>query len=864
MREPSPMTGDMNTGVTLSRTLIPTLPTGYLSRKRLFPLMANEPSGTTFVIAPGGYGKSSLVAEWVQYQSSDVIWMTVANGDSINEMSAMLIAATRRVIPTFAPWFEKEHPLRPTEVVRRWGNELMQTGREFIFVLDNIRNDNATDVNIAVKLIEQFPANIHFVAIRREEIQEIYSTCASRGPIRVINQNDLRFTHDEIEMYAANAGLLLNDDNRKILFAANGWPSATSLLRAHLQSGAEFVDLKSVMGSQSEPLRSLAKVVMANLDPDLVNTCEKLSVLESFNTEQAQLILEKDYSPDLIQAIARKGEIFTYSPSPQGGFIFSPMVRQILLENLQKRIDVKVAIHNKLITYFEKQGLPDQAIDHAFEAQDQKKISELFPNAARAKQARGQGGDLLRWSYFAGDSTNDGELKKSTVRATGFLADLDFRSLLLEVNRIRLLAKSASSPEFYQQFADGAEAYALATVGKFSELEDAYISAKIGTSDCLLGVDDQINLMRLVATKRYMWNEADGVEEIFFKAEELAQSTSLYTSHTFLLAIKAMYLHQRGEYRQAHEIAHIALTQHEKYGFVGNHGPLDVQFIIARCYLEFSRPQDALAMLDRIRNYSQQWKQWHWHLICDKHIIELLSYNGNAKEGLERIKVARDFIAALDIDHRLNDFVDVAEMAIRRRLQDFDRLEKLVKRAPNIRDTQQYKMAVDEHFGRKVLIEEAKKLPEKTPRDLIWKHLMDVSLNVDSEMIALPAMRKAMQVGAEVGARETFLRQSDEMGNYILKIANDFPTVYNEELATAMAARIKERGTDMTTAQQALTKRELEILRQLSTGRTLTVIAGELHISQNTMKTHLKNLYNKLSADGRNDAVEKAKALFLL
>jgi ATP/maltotriose-dependent transcriptional regulator MalT len=102
------------------------------------------------------------------------------------------------------------------------------------------------------------------------------------------------------------------------------------------------------------------------------------------------------------------------------------------------------------------------------------------------------------------------------------------------------------------------------------------------------------------------------------------------------------------------------------------------------------------------------------------------------------------------------------------------------------------------------------------------------------------------------------------MGNLIIRIANDFPTVYNEELATAMAARMKERGSTMTIGHQALTKRELEILRQLSTGRTLTVIAGELHISQNTMKTHLKNLYKKLSAEGRNDAVEKAKALFLL
>jgi DNA-binding CsgD family transcriptional regulator len=79
-----------------------------------------------------------------------------------------------------------------------------------------------------------------------------------------------------------------------------------------------------------------------------------------------------------------------------------------------------------------------------------------------------------------------------------------------------------------------------------------------------------------------------------------------------------------------------------------------------------------------------------------------------------------------------------------------------------------------------------------------------------------------------------------------------------------MAERIRERGSNMNEGQQSLTKRELEILRQLSTGRTLSVIASELHISQNTMKTHLKNLYKKMGAEGRHDAVEKAKSTFLI
>lgn len=864
MREPSPMAGDKNLGVTLSRTLIPTLPTGYLSRKRLFPLIDNEAAGTTFVIAPGGYGKTSLVAEWAQYQSKGVIWMTVANGDTINEMSAMLIAATQQVLPEFAPWFEKEQPLRPTDVVRRWGNELLQTGKEFIFVLDNLRNDDSKDVDIAVQLVEQFPANVHFIAIRREEINEIYSTLASRGAIKVITQNELRFTEEEVELYAINSSLELTPKKRRVLMAANGWPSATSLLRAHIQSSDGEVDLVQVMSSESEPLRAMAMVVTQELDENVYKTCKHLSVLADFTLEDAAVVLGDQYSFDVINGIAQRGEIFKPSRDPRSGYNFSPMVREVFLENLRKKPDIKAGIHKRLIAHFEKTGKVSAAIDHAFESGDEAKIQELFPDAARMKQAEGKGGDLLRWANFAGDSSVDGELKKSTVRTAGFLTELDFKSVKSEVTKMQLLAPSSQLRDFFFQFVEGALSYIYLTTARFPELESAIKKSRVAEADCYLGVDDQINVLRNLAVKRYISNESDGTEQAYLLAHELGKKTKLPTSHTFLLSIHSMHLHQRGEYKRAYEVASIAVNQHQKFGFVGSHGPLDAMFVMARCLLEFSRPQEALAILEQIRSSAYQWKQWHWYLAADKHIIEFLSYNNNNREALERVKRARDFVASLDIENGLGGLVDICEMPIRRRLKEFDRLEKLVNRAPNVRDTQQYRMAVDEHRGRKAVAEEANKLPEKTPRDLIWKHLMEVSLNADAEQVALPAMRRALLVGAEVGARETFLRQRDEMANYIIKVANDFPTVYNEELATAMAERMRERGNVVNEGQQALTKRELEILRQLSTGRTLTIIAAELHISQNTMKTHLKNLYKKIGAESRHDAVEKAKSTYLI
>jgi LuxR family transcriptional regulator, maltose regulon positive regulatory protein len=864
MREASPMTGEENLGITLTRTFIPTLPAHYLSRKHLFPLIENEAPGTTIVIAPAGYGKSSLVSEWAQSRAKSVIWMTVSNEDSLAEMSAMLIVATRNVIPGFAPWFESDQPLRPTEVVRRWGNELLQTGKEYVFVIDNLRSAEVEDVDIANKLIDQFPSNVHFVAIRKTAIESIYATCASRGPLKVVTLNDLRFSDGEIEILAANSGVALDEKSATMVKAASGWPSATSLLIENLKLRGEAIDIEKLIASDVEPLRALALIVANGLDEQVRIICERLSILESFTLEIAQVLLGNDFCLDTINEIAAKGEIFTVSRDPHSGFIFSPIMRQVFLESLRNKKELKIELHKALVGYFENAGLPAAALEHALQAGDGAKIREHFQMASRFKQAQGQGADLIRWSQYIGDSSFEGELKRSTVIIAGLLSNLDFTAARSEISRLQLQSTKSEGARFYEQFAAGASAYIDITLGNFQDIERNIELSAVGSSESLLGIDDQISLIRLLIAKRYIWNEGEKVEALLPIAEKLAKESTLLTSHTFLLSIQAMVLHERGEYRRAFDAATMSITAHQKHGFVGSQGPIDAMYVKARCLLEFSRRNEAMAIFEQIQSLGSQWRQWHWYFASENHIIQEMTLRNQRREALERLSQSRSTISTIDAINHLSDFCDINEMYIRRKMGDYDRLENLVNRAPRIRYTSQFKMAVDEYRGRKNLVTDAEKLPANTPRDQIWKFLLEASLNIGAENIALPAMQKAMKIGSDVGAKETFLRQRDEIGNLIIRIANDSPTIYNEDLATAMAARMKERGDQMENKAQALTKRELEILRQLSTGRTLTVIAGELHISQNTMKTHLKNLYKKIGAEGRHDAVEKAKAQFLI
>jgi DNA-binding CsgD family transcriptional regulator len=170
----------------------------------------------------------------------------------------------------------------------------------------------------------------------------------------------------------------------------------------------------------------------------------------------------------------------------------------------------------------------------------------------------------------------------------------------------------------------------------------------------------------------------------------------------------------------------------------------------------------------------------------------------------------------------------------------------------------------DETIGKVPSSYDVESLPSRYPKEEMYKLLARVEENIGHEAKSLGHMRAALEIGARVGAKETFLRQEAQVLNLIIRIAGEKPTVYLEDLASLITSRLKSRGKNLVGLSAALTKRELEILRHLATGVPISAIATTLHVSQNTMKTHLKNVYRKIDASGRDEAVAKAKSLYIL
>ena len=857
---------DITSGITLSRSLVPTLAPNYISRKRLFPLLTHSAPSTTVVIAPAGYGKTSLVAEWAKQSKDSVIWMTITESDSVVEMAALLIQATRNILPGFAPWFERDQMIRPTEAVRRWGNELLETGKNYIFVIDNLRSHSSRDVEIAAKLVEQFPANVSFVAIRRDPFESAYQSFLARGTLRIIGIDEIKFSEEEVRALAESQGINFSDEKiSQSLLGAMGWPAAVAILVRHIEKSNYPVDFTKLLSTQTEPLRALALTILDATDCEVKKAVMKLSVVQEFNHEVARIILADEYNPDMINEIALEGNFFGQTSDPEQSYSFTQLMREIFQLELRKEPVLKQEIHSNLCKYYEHQNQPNLALEHAFLAGDVEKIKTLFPNAARILLAQGQGNDLIRWAVFAGDTSQIGLLQRATVEIVGRLASLEYRAALALHDQMIHDARGTVLEGFINQIAAGNKAYIELAQGRFSDFQKSFATAMKPVSDPLmLGVEEQIGMLRLAAISALIHDDTEGLEDLYSQSLTKATEAQIATGHVLLAQINAMALFQIGEYRKAFEAATIATSSAQRQGFVGVMGPLPSMFIQARCLLEFARPQEAFEIFAQIKNLAEQWKQWIWYFFADGYFARDLAIKGRSSEALEVINAERKMTEQIDGGESLSTLIDLSEIFIRDWVKDDERLAILLKRVPEQTFTRQIKLALDFRSGKKSVSQEIKELPSRTLKERLWRHLADASEVLDQEKVAIKSMKQALEIGALIGAKETFLRQDEEMGNLIIKIAGENPTLYLEDLANAVTMRIPENRAHQEHSNSALTKRELEVLRHLATERPISAIAATLHISQNTMKTHLKNLYRKMEVEGRVGAVEKARSNFIL
>jgi len=134
------------------------------------------------------------------------------------------------------------------------------------------------------------------------------------------------------------------------------------------------------------------------------------------------------------------------------------------------------------------------------------------------------------------------------------------------------------------------------------------------------------------------------------------------------------------------------------------------------------------------------------------------------------------------------------------------------------------------------------------------------------EKQALARVGKGLRLAAPEGYRRSFLDEGQAIVDLLPPVRHVAPA-FVDSLLEAFGdegRRTKAEVRPSVSLIEPLTERELEILRLIAAGRSNPEIAELLYLSLNTVKWHVKNLYGKLQAGNRIEAVARAQELDLL
>ena len=504
-------------------------------------------------------------------------------------------------------------------------------------------------------------------------------------------------------------------------------------------------------------------------------------------------------------------------------------------------------------------------IETAIEKNDLNFFYKLYLAKMVELSLTGKGKEFIEFSKSGIDDSPSGLIMAKGFEAIGSMIDLNFTNCLSLLDDLESTTKNLEINMWIMQISNLCRAHINFHTGDFIHALQYARAAldspiKSGTIDPI----DQGRLIRLVCSIKLIQSDIKGVNKCAQEILNIANPDNLIDlSHT-KSAIKAMQLLVQGNYKQAYEIASAVVQLEEVAGRSGITAPFDCRAVMARCLYEFSQHDQAIEMLEIAKTRALENKSNTIYWLCEVGQIRVLAQDiNNFGQVTVRIEKLRDELLKNSTLDKLSWLIDLAEVFFRHTTNENHRVASLVNRNPTNPYIQMLGRSQAKELNARD-IKSVRELPEVTPFEIIYKNLLLSQFSSEGVKKQRKHLEAALNKAEEVGAKEIFLRQDNLTLESVINISEKINSQWMESLARACLDRINSRNALLNFRGEQLTHREIEVLKYLSTSKSIEQIGRTLHISKNTMKTHLRNIYRKLNVSDRNQAAEVAKEKLLV
>ncbi len=220
---------------------------GTVRRSSLVERLArNDSCPIVSVVAPSGYGKTTLLSQWAERNGQSFAWVSVDEGDNDPKVLLTYVAqALDAVEPVGGQVFDalaSAHSSVPGSVVPRLGSAFWSMTAPVILVLDDVHLLHNSQCRAALSVLaDHVPAGSRLVLAGREEPPLRIARLRAEGRILEIGPGDLMLTRQEAAALLRDAEVTLGEDDVAALHQrTEGWPVGLYLAALYLREGGSL------------------------------------------------------------------------------------------------------------------------------------------------------------------------------------------------------------------------------------------------------------------------------------------------------------------------------------------------------------------------------------------------------------------------------------------------------------------------------------------------------------------------------------------------------------------------------------------------------------------------------------------------
>src|SRR5436190_5300320 len=361
----------------------------------------------TLVSAPAGFGKTTLVSEWVEGIERPTAWLSLDEGDNDPaRFLAYLVAALQTIAATIGEGvlgvLQSPQPPPPEAILTALLNEITTLPDNFVLVLDDYHVIDAKPVDIALTyLVEHLPPQMHLVIATREDPQLPLARLRARGHLTEVRAADLRFTASEAAAFLNQVmGLSLSAaDIAALEDRTEGWIAGLQLAALSMQGHQDVAGfIRAFAGDHRYIVDYLVAEVLEHEPAPVRSFLLQTSILDRLSGPLCDAVTGQEEGNARLEALERGNFFVVALDDKRHWYRYHHLFAEVLSAHLMaEQPDQVSTLHRRASEWYEHNGSTTNAIRHAMAAEDFERAADLVELAVPAMRRSRQEATVLGW-----------------------------------------------------------------------------------------------------------------------------------------------------------------------------------------------------------------------------------------------------------------------------------------------------------------------------------------------------------------------------------------------------------------------------------------------------------------------------------